>query len=137
MTIADGLAGSSRFYGAVSAARTGVLAYATNASLAEIAWFARDGRRLGVAAPRGEYVDFRLSPDGRYLAMAEVGPHSARPDIYIGDLPRGTNHLLTSTRATDASPVWSPDGLAAARVPLEPGADQRSVQARADRDRRG
>ena len=51
-----------------------------------------------------------LSPDGRYLAIAEVEPHSGRSDLRLLDLLRGTNLRLTTSPATDASPVWSPDG---------------------------
>jgi Tol biopolymer transport system component len=109
--ITDRVATSSNFYGAFSASFNGVLAYATNTSAAELVWFGRDGQRLGVAAPSGAYVDFRLSPDGRHLAVAEVEPHTRLPDLRLIDLIRGTNTRLTTSPATDASPVWSPDGM--------------------------
>jgi len=73
--VVDRIATSSNFYGAFSASTNGVLAYATSASFAELVWVGRDGRRLGVAAPRGSFVDFRLSPDGRYVAVADVDAH--------------------------------------------------------------
>jgi Tol biopolymer transport system component/predicted Ser/Thr protein kinase len=107
--IVDRVATSSSFYGAFSASNNGVLAYATSASVAELAWMGRDGRRLGVAAGAGRYVDFQLSPDGRYVAVAEVEPLSDRPDLRLVDLVRGANLRLTTSPATDASPVWSPD----------------------------
>ena len=108
--LVDRVATSSNFYGAFSASNNGVLAYASSASMAELAWIGRDGRRLGVAGGPGGYVDFRLSPDGRYLAVAEVEPHSDRSDLRLLDLMRGANMRLTTSLATDASPVWSPDG---------------------------
>jgi Tol biopolymer transport system component len=108
--LVDRVATSSNFYGAFSASNNGVLAYASSASMAELAWIGRDGRRLGVAAGPGGYVDFRLSPDSRYLAVAEVEPHSDRSDLRLLDLVRGANMRLTTSPATDASPVWSPDG---------------------------
>ena len=101
---------SSNFYGAFSASVNGALAYAMKASTSELVWMARDGRRLGVAAPRGGYVDFRLSPDGRHLAIAEIEQHSGLSDLRLLDLQRGTNSRLTTSPATDASPVFSPDG---------------------------
>jgi serine/threonine protein kinase len=108
--LVDHVATSSNFYGAFSASNNGVLAYATSASAAELAWMGRDGRRLGVVAGRGRYVDFRLSPDGRYVAIAEVEPLTDRSDLRLVDTVRGANLRLTTSPATDASPVWSPDG---------------------------
>ena len=101
---------SSNFYGAFSASATGVLAYATKASAAELVWMARDGKRLGVASPRGGYVDFRLSPDGRNVAIAEIDRQSGLSDLRLLDLQRGSNVRLTTSPSNDASPVFSPDG---------------------------
>ena len=109
LPIVDDIATSSSFYGAFSISAGDVLAYSTKAGFAELAWFARDGRRLGTAVPRGNYVDFQISPDGRNLAVAEIEPHVAFPDLRLVDLLRGTNLRLTTSPATDASPVWSPD----------------------------
>jgi eukaryotic-like serine/threonine-protein kinase len=108
--IVDRVATSTNFYGAFSASNNGVLAYATRASRAELVWMGRDGSRLGGAIGAGEYIDFRLSPDGRYLAVAEVEPYSGRSDLRLVDFARGANLRLTTSPATDASPVWSPDG---------------------------
>jgi serine/threonine protein kinase len=109
VTVVDRIATSSNFYGAFSASNNGVLAFATSVSPAELAWIGRDGRRLSVAAGSGQYVDFQLSRDNRYLAIAEVEPHSDRSDLRLVDLVRGGNLRLTTSAATDASPVWSPD----------------------------
>ena len=109
--VAEGVGGSSSFYGAFSASNTGVIAYASSASQAEVDWFDRSGTKRAVAAGRGRYVDFQLSPDARYIALADVEPHTDRPDIEILDLLRGNKLRLTFSRSTDASPVWSPDGV--------------------------
>jgi Tol biopolymer transport system component len=110
MPIVSPVAGSSNFYAAFSASQTGLLAYASSAASAELVWFDRGGRRTGSLGPPAEYVDFRLSPDDRQLALAEVDPQSHRPDIRVLDLVRGTKLRLTLDAVTDASPVWSPDG---------------------------
>jgi eukaryotic-like serine/threonine-protein kinase len=110
MPLVAPIARSSNFGAAVSASRTGLLAYTTGASNAELTWMGRDGRRTGSVATPAEYVDFRLSPDGRELAVGEVDAQSHRPDLRVLDLTRGANLRLTSDPATDASPVWSPDG---------------------------
>jgi TolB protein len=51
-----------------------------------------------------------LSPRGDQLALAEVDPDSRRPDVRVLDLARGAKVRITYDAATDASPVWSPDG---------------------------
>ena len=109
-TIVSSVAGSSNFHAAFSASQTGLLAYTSGAASAELVWFDRGGRRTGSVGPSAEYVDFRLSPDDQQLALAEVDSQSHRPDIRVLDLVRGTKLRLTSDAATDASPVWSPDG---------------------------
>jgi len=102
--------GSSNFYGAFSASVNGVLAYGRNASTGQLVWIDRAGTNAGIVADRGRYVDFQLSRDGRFLAIAQVEPHSEHSDIHVRDLARGGDSRLTSTLETDASPVWSPDG---------------------------
>jgi eukaryotic-like serine/threonine-protein kinase len=109
VVVAERVAGSSNFYGAFSASSTGSIAYARTASIVELAWFDRNGRRLYTSGT-GSYVDFRVSPDGRYVAAAEIDPQTDRPDLYVLDLERHTRQRLTVSRATDASPVWAPDG---------------------------
>jgi Tol biopolymer transport system component len=108
--LVESIATSSNFYGAFSSSNNGVLAYATTVPPGELAWIGRDDQRLGVAAGPGQYVDFQLSPDSRYLAVAELEPQSDRADLRLIDLVRGGNLRLTTSPATDASPVWSPDG---------------------------
>jgi len=108
--IVPNVGASSNYYGAFSASANGVLAYARNGSAAELAWVDRQGRTLGVAAERAGYVDFKLSGDGRYLAMSRIEPPSGHGDIHVLNLERGGNSRVTSAHETDASPVWSPDG---------------------------
>ena len=108
--IVPAIAGSSNFHAAFSASVSGLLAYASRGASAELVWLDRDGRRHGPAGPPLECVDFRLSPDDRQLALAEVDARTHRPDIRVLDLRRGASLRLTADAATDASPVWSPDG---------------------------
>lgn len=102
---------STNFYAAFSVSTNGVLAYAGGeAAPEELVWIGRTGERLGSAASHSRYVDFRLSPDARYLALATVDAHTLTPDISVRDLLRGTTIRLTTSPSTDASPVWAPDG---------------------------
>jgi eukaryotic-like serine/threonine-protein kinase len=109
VAIAEGVGGSSTFYAPFSASSTGTIAYASGVATADLVWVDRKGASAGVVAHAGRYVDFRLSRDGGLLALAEVDPTSDRSEIYILDLARGTRMRLTSSTATDASPIWSPD----------------------------
>ncbi len=104
------VAGSSNFFAAFSVADNGLLVYATSVPSSEFVWDDRQGRRVGTLGPPAEYVDFRLSPHDDELAVAEVDAESRRPEVRVMDLARGTNVRITYDRATDASPIWSPDG---------------------------
>jgi len=109
IAVVDHIATSSNFYGGFSASEAGALVTAGTAADVELAWRSRDGRRLGTIA-HGPFVDFRLSPDLHHLAVAEVEPRSGRSDVRLLDFVRGDNVRLTTSPATDASPVFSPDG---------------------------
>ena len=109
MPVVSSVSGSSNFSAAVSVSQTGLLAYASSAATSELVWVDRTGRRLASLGTPGEYADFRLSPNGEQLAVAEVDAQSHLPDIRVLDLTRGTKLRLTSDEATDAAPIWSPD----------------------------
>jgi serine/threonine protein kinase len=104
------VAGSSSFYGAFSASATGLLVYASSETSSELAWLDRAGTRSASARPPSQYADFRLAPGDEQLALSEVDPQTHRPDIRVLDLKRGSTVRITYDAATDASPVWSPDG---------------------------
>jgi hypothetical protein len=104
------VAGSSNFFAAFSVSDNGVLVYATSVPSSEFVWQDREGHRLGTVGLPAEYVDFRLSPRDDELAVAEVDPESRRPEVRVLDLARGAKVRITYDRATDASPIWSPDG---------------------------
>ena len=108
--VVERVSGSSSFYAAFSVAQTGLIAYSSSSDISELVWFERNGRRGNTIGAPAEYVDFRLSPDARQLAVAEVDPRRPRPDIRVMDLVRGAKQRLTAHNATDASPVWSRDG---------------------------
>lgn len=51
-----------------------------------------------------------LSPDGNQVAFSWEGLGRDNFDIYIKNLPAGLPIRLTTSRARDYSPAWSPDG---------------------------
>jgi Tol biopolymer transport system component len=97
---------------ALSASTTGALAAWHNvADSSDLVWHDRGGNRLGTAGSSDRYVDFRLSPDERRLAVSRVDAKTDTVDLVVFDLlNRAAPTSLSSSPQTDASPVWSPDG---------------------------
>ncbi len=97
-------------YGAFSVSQSGTLAYRSGETLTtQLAWFDRRGARLESVGPPGRYDEPALSRDGRRIAVGRSDPNGSS-DIWILDLSRGTFSRLTFDPATDATPVWSPEG---------------------------
>ncbi len=58
-----------------------------------------------------EIHDQQFSPDGRWIAFSMAfGDHQRRRDLYLHEIATGKTTRLGSGGATDANPVWSPDG---------------------------
>ena len=89
--------------------QTGTLVYLNGkspASSRRIAWLDRAGKTYPLLAP-GDYANFRLSPDGKLLALAvrEAGAS----DISIYDPERDAMTKITFA-GHNTNPVWTPDG---------------------------
>ena len=112
--VAERVGGSSlnlASFSVSSASDTGALAYTGGLrALNRLEWFDRAGRPLGVATDPGDYVAFRLSPDGRQVAFSRVDPQRDTSDIYLMDVARHVETRFTSDPGSDVSPIWSPDG---------------------------
>jgi Tol biopolymer transport system component/tRNA A-37 threonylcarbamoyl transferase component Bud32 len=93
-----------------SVAQNGLLAYQPGIAEAlgtQLLWYDRSGKQVGVAGERGSYMDPRLSPDGRKVAVSYGDPDR---DIWLLDLDRHSRTRLTFTRTVKTEPAWSPDG---------------------------
>jgi Tol biopolymer transport system component len=90
----------------------GLLAYRTGvAAKSKLVWIARDGKRLGDAAPEDAYSSLRLSPDGKRLAVGRrPGSTATNDDVWLLEFARNTWTRFTFDPMTDRDPVWSPDG---------------------------
>ena len=88
----------------------GVLAYRTggNTGNSQLAWFDRGGRQLGTIGPPGAYLNPKLSPDGRRVAVEQVTANNR--DIWILEVERGIASRFTFDPADEYDPIWSPDG---------------------------
>jgi serine/threonine-protein kinase len=89
-------------------ASNGALAYSRGALSQDNrvpVWVDRDGRETPLAAPPDNYIQPRLSPDGKRLAIV------ARGDIFVWDFTRpwSTASRLTFDPRIDWYPVWTPD----------------------------
>jgi serine/threonine protein kinase/Tol biopolymer transport system component len=114
---------------AMLSASAGVLAFATSTvpyeNSSRLEAVDRSGRRLRVWDKPEAQNWPRLSPDGRFLARQRVHELRNTPDIWVEDLERGTQHLVTMALEPDIRPVWSPDGRYLAymtgNLPYRPG----------------
>jgi Tol biopolymer transport system component len=92
--------------------QNGLLAYqpgSAEVAGSQLAWVDRSGKQVGMVGERGPYMDPRISPDGKRLAVSIGDPQR---EIWICDLERGTRTRLTFSQAGAArlQPGWSPDG---------------------------
>jgi Tol biopolymer transport system component len=103
-------------FGATTAAGGGDLAVATDGSLVYVdvttkartlVWVDRTGKEEAITAPAGAYLQPRLSPDGRRVAIWNEVQAS---DIWIWDLERKILTPLTLDPGEDQHPLWTPDG---------------------------
>jgi Tol biopolymer transport system component len=99
---------------AVAAADSRRLVHAGGASQGETRVSAYSGidqrERQDVTAPGG-YSDIAVSPDGKRLVVSRgesVG--SARGDLWMIDVERGTETRFTLETEDEGTPTWSPDG---------------------------
>jgi Tol biopolymer transport system component/predicted Ser/Thr protein kinase len=92
---------------------SGLLLYMAETRTTEetLEWLDRKGVEQALPAPPQRYRGVRLSPDGRYVAVAMVivGRAVRIDDIWIYELARGTLTRLTASGFND-NPVWTPDG---------------------------
>ena len=67
----------------------------------------RAGAATDLAAPPKGYIDPRISPDGKRIAVAVSAEKGF--DLWVYDIARNTSSRLTFN-GTTRSPAWSPDG---------------------------
>ena len=75
-----------------------------------LVWLDRQGLAIGTVGPLKDYVDVRLSPDGRQVAFAARDRRLGTNSIFVNELDRDLTRPLTSDRGIENGPLWSPDG---------------------------
>jgi serine/threonine protein kinase/Tol biopolymer transport system component len=110
--VAEHVGRNTAFVGAVSASRTGIIAYAdTITQNGRLTWIDRKGNPLGsTSTPEGDYIDFRLSPDEPRLVASLVDPKTNIVEVWLSDLTRSSTARVSSGGLVTASAFWSPDG---------------------------
>jgi WD40 repeat protein len=93
---------------AVSVSANGdVLYWPGDRTVTQLTWIARDGKTIGSVGPPGVYLNLRLSPDGKQVA---VDRFESEPSIWVIDLVRGPMSRVTFGSLYDSTPIWAPDG---------------------------
>jgi len=97
------------WHSSFTASEDGVLIYEPGVSSPgfDLVWSDRAGKQLGTVGQRASYQGFRLSPDGKRLAVAMGSP---RPNIWVFDLARGIRTQITFDEASHYMLSWSPSG---------------------------
>jgi len=96
---------------AFSVSHNGVIAYHAGNPNRTLGWFNREGKQIATLPFQGDYRQIALSPDESMLAVDRMDETSTDlSNIWLLDLSRGASSRLTSYRASDWYPIWSPDG---------------------------
>jgi eukaryotic-like serine/threonine-protein kinase len=90
----------------------GALLYLARArsGVSQLAWFDRNGTRLGTLGASANQGNPRISPDGKRVALDIIDPQTGNMDIWTYEFSGGVGRRLTSHPALDSDPIWSPDG---------------------------
>ena len=92
-------------------ASDGALVYGTAASPdMQLAWYNREGARLGAIGDRAAFQDLSMSPDETRLAVNFHNPATKKLNIWTMELSTGNLSRVTFDSANDWTPVWSPNG---------------------------
>ena len=98
--------------GVFSVSENGVLIYQAGPEKrgSQLVWYGRDGRQESTPGETLPFNQFRLSPDGKKLAMEVIDPSSQNEGIWVLDFVRGQRTRTSGSAGRSVSPAWSPDG---------------------------
>lgn len=96
---------------ALSASASGAIAYRTStASLRQLVWYDRQGRRTTVGDAAESVGTPRISPDGKKVALALDTKRIGIVDLLSGEFQAIRARTRNGGSVALYSPVWSPDG---------------------------
>ncbi len=108
ITLAEPVGVDSNGRGGFAVSEGGVVAYRGADGAQQYTWFDRTGKAVGSADEPGRLYGVNLSPDDQRVAGAPLV--QGNRDIWLWDSRSATRTRLTFDAATDAQPIWSPDG---------------------------
>ena len=95
---------------AISVARNGALLVVTDPAPANrLRWMNRDGTVAGTLGEPGQYLNVRVSPDGKRIATVQREALELGKSIWVVDVERNVDSRVINVGEAD-DPVWSPDG---------------------------
>ena len=92
------------------ASGSGLLVYQSADPANQFVWLDRTGKKLGTLGEPGRYGRFESSPDGSRVAFEKLDADGRNENLWTLDLARGIASRVTSGKAADYAPVWTPDG---------------------------
>ena len=102
------------FYGPANAAfsvsQTGVVAFEAAPSVSRLLWLDRAGKETGQLGQPAVIDGFRISPDGRAVAVSIGERTTGTADIWAFDLTRGVSDRIHHDSVDEIRPTWTPDG---------------------------
>ena len=94
-----------------SASQNGRLLYRSGSANSQLTWVDRSGKPLGtIGEPRRLGLTFSIAPDQQHVVTEQYDADGRADDLWIFDFARGLATRFTFDPASDARPVWSPDG---------------------------
>lgn len=96
-----------RAYYTFTVSENGPLLFRTGGVRAQLTWFDRNGKAMGIVGPADQFVQPELSPDENRL-VAERGTVNGDQRVWIFDLEHDS--LTAFGDPGTFYPVWSPDG---------------------------
>jgi hypothetical protein len=74
--------------------------------------FDRSGAIVARVGEPGLYAQAAFSPDASRIVVIRTDIETGYPDVWTFDVATGRGRPLTSDKAADSAPLWSPDGKA-------------------------
>jgi len=111
--VADGVLFDSDFARSMfTVSNTGLLAYYAGAahSQQKLTWFDRRGERVGTLGKEGVFGFFRISPDGKRVAVPVKDATALAPGTWIDEVTRDVQTRLTVNPGDDLTVAWSRNG---------------------------
>ena len=75
-----------------------------------LAWYKRDGARLGSIGEPGQYENMRISPDETRLVLDRADVQTGQRDVWTVQLSSGIFTRVSFGPGNNLGPEWFPDG---------------------------